>query len=139
MTRVLARKTVAGFVPADEVAQIVFRRVPLGKPCYIEIVAARNPKQHRLCFALLNVMVEHGEFPSTEAALNALKIATGHFDLAEQDGKTIYLLRSISYANMRGVEFSEWFDAAVKVVVERWLPGVKSEELRAELEQMVGS
>lgn len=136
MTRVLARRTLSGLVPADDQAGAVFGKVPLHKVVYVQLVTARNPKQHRLCFALLNMMVEHGEFPSIEAALNALKIATGHFDLADQDGKTVYVLRSINYANMRGVEFSEWFDSAVKVVTERWLPGVKSETLRAELEEM---
>lgn len=138
MTRVLARRTLSGLVPADDQAAAEFKRVPVDKLCYAEIKRARNPKQHRLCFAMLKLMVDHAEFPSTDAALDALKIATGHFDLGEHDGKTIYVLRSINYANMGGTEFSAWFDSAIKVVTERWLPGVKSETLRAELEEMVG-
>lgn len=141
MTRVLARRTLSGLVPADDQAAAEFKRVPPDKVVYVELVTARNPKQHRLLFALLNMMVTHGEFPSTEAALIALKFATGYVDSFKVDktGETFMVPKSISYANMRGTEFSAWFDSAIKVVAERWLPGVKSETLRAELEEMVGA
>lgn len=142
MTRVLARRTLSGLVPADEQAQAEFRRVPADKVVYIELVTARNPRQHRLLFGgLLRLMVEHGEFPSIDAALVALKFATGHVDYVKvaKDGTTAIVPRSISYANMRGTEFSAWFESAVKVVVEHWLPGIDSEILKAQIEEMVGA
>lgn len=137
--RVLARRTFSGFVACDEQAQEEFRRVPVGKPVYIEIKTARNPRQHRLLFALLNIMTEAGEFPSTEAALVALKIATGHVESVQIDrnGTMCLTPKSISYAQMPQSEFAAWFDSAVKVMTERWLPGVTSETLRKELEEMV--
>lgn len=139
--RVLARRTMTGLMlPDDEQAQNELRRVPFNKPVYIEIVAARNPKQHRLVFGgLLRVLVDHGEFPSIDAALLALKYATGLVDsvVIDRDGKTALIPKSISFANMKQTEFQEWFDAAVKVVVTKWLPGVSSETLRNEIDAVL--
>jgi hypothetical protein len=139
MTRVLARRTLSGFVPADDQAAAEFKRLEVGKVAYIEIKAVRNPRQHRMLFAALNMMVEHAEFPNIEAALLALKLATGHVDYItiDKDGTQHMVPRSINYANMTKGDWEPWFDSALKVIAERWLPGVKSEELRAELEQMV--
>lgn len=142
MTRVLCRRTVSGLIPCDEQAQDELRRVPIGKPVLVEIKAARNPRQHRLCFAMLNVIAEAGEFPSTDAALFALKIATGHVEeiRMDKDGSDVRLVpKSISYANMPQNSFAEWFDSAVKVIVTKWLPRMTEEQLRKELEEMVGA
>ncbi len=137
--RVLARRTPAGLVPADEQAQTELRRVPVGKPVYVEITAARNPRQHRLLFAMLNIVAEAGEYPSTEAALVALKLATGLVESVQMDTNgTVQLIpKSISFANMRQNEFSAWFDSAIQVVVTRWLPSMTSEQLRSEIESMI--
>lgn len=137
--RVLARRTFSGFVACDEQAAEEFRRVPVGKPVYVEIKAARNPQQHRLLFALLNVAAEAGEFPSVEAALITLKIATGLVDRVEMDKNgTVQLIpKSISFANMRQTEFAAWFESAINVVVTRWLPTMTSDELRKEIEDMI--
>lgn len=140
MTRVLCRRTVSGLIPCDEQAQDELRRVPIGKPVLVEIKAARNPRQHRLCFAMLNVIAEAGEFPSTDAALFALKIATGHVEeiRMDKDGSDVRLVpKSISYANMPKSEWDAWFETAIRVISERWLPKMSSEELRSEIEQMV--
>jgi hypothetical protein len=141
MTRVLARRTLSGLVPEDDQAQAEFRRVDLGRTVYVEIKAVRNPRQHRLLFAALNMMVEHAEFPNVESALTALKLATGLVDyiVISPDGTTHAVPKSISYASMPRGDWEPWFDSALKVIADKWLPGVKSDELRAELEQMVGS
>ena len=138
--RVLARRTPTGLVPADEQAQNELRRVPIGKPVYVEIVAARNPRQHRLLFALLGIIVEACDYPSTEAALIALKIATGHVEQFKmgKDGAIHFVLKSISFANMKQSDFEPWFDGALKVVSDRWLHGIKDAELRKQIEEMVG-
>jgi hypothetical protein len=139
--RVLARRTLSGLMlPEDEQAQTELRRVPFNKPVYIEIKAARNPKQHKLLFGgLLRILVDHDVFPSIDAGLIALKFATGHVDSAiiDKNGDTRLIPRSINYANMKQSEFAEWFDAAIKVVVTRWLPGVDSDTLRNEIEAVL--
>jgi hypothetical protein len=144
--RVLARRTMTGLMlPDDEQAREELRRVPFNKPVYIEIVSARNPKQHKLVFGgLLKVLVDHGEFPSIDAALLELKYQTGLIDYVvtrqDKDGNPIetrIVPKSISFANMPQAPFQEWFEAAIKVVVSKWLP-VASETLRNEIYAALG-
>lgn len=141
MTRVLARRTLSGLIPADDQATAEFNRVEPGRTVYVEIKAVRNPKQHRMLFAALKMMVDHAEFPNIDAALIALKLATGHVDrvVIDRDGSTHLVPKSINYANMPRGDWEPWFDSALKVIADKWLPGVKSETLRAELEEMVGA
>lgn len=141
MRRVLARRTPTGLVPADEQALAELQRVPVGKLVQVEIVSARNPRQHRLLWGLLTVMAEAGEFPSPEAALIALKMATGLVDYVKlaKDGTTAIVPKSISYASMPQTEFAAWFESAIRVVTERWMPGMSSEVLKAQIEEMVGA
>lgn len=135
--RVLATMTRFGLVPADDQASRVFRKIK--GDCLVELVSARNPRQHRMLFALLNAMVEHAEFASTEGALFALKMVTGHVEELRVKGEEIvFRPKSISYANMPQAEFSEWFDGAINTVCSKWLPGWKSEDLKALILEMIG-
>lgn len=134
--RVLATMTRFGLVPADDQASKVFRRIK--GDCLVEVISARNPRQHKLCFALLNAMVEHAEFASTDGALFALKMATGHVEELRVKGEeVVFRPKSISYANMGQQDFSEWFDAAIHTVCSKWLPGWKDEDLKRLILEMV--
>lgn len=140
MARVLARRSALGFIPADSMAEDEFKRVPMGRVAYVEIVTARNPRQHRLLFALLKMLVNADAFPTIEAALIAVKFATGMVEaIVMSPTETKMIPKSISFANMTQADFVPWFDAALKAVSERWLPGVTSEELKREIEEMLGS
>lgn len=137
--RVLARRTATGMTPADEQASEYFQSWPVGTVAYVEVKAARNPRQHRLLFSLLNVMVEHGEFASVDGALVALKLATGHVKEIRIKGDEMAIIPdSISYANMGQIQFESWFNAAVETVCSRWLPGWKSEDLKRHILDMLG-
>lgn len=130
--RVLAKRTLSGFSPTDDASAKEFGRVPLGRVAYVEIITARNPKQHRLMFALLSLLVENGYFPTTEAALTAVKVAAGHVVpfIDPKTGETFLTVKSVSFSNMRQAEFDEFFQAALKAVAERWLEGVTDVQLR---------
>lgn len=140
MTRVLARRTEAGWEPADDAAVEEFNRVRVGKVAYVEIKAARNPKQHRMLFALLKMLVDAGCFPTIDAALIAVKFATGMVDsviIDPRTGATQLIPKSVSYANMTQGEFAPWFDAVIREVSQRWLPGVPDDYIRSEIETMI--
>lgn len=133
--RALFRRTASGLVPDDDPARGELRRLKIGQLVFVEIKAARNVRQHRYLFGLLRLMVDHGIYPTTDAALTALKIATGHVDrLVIKDTGDVHLIpKSISFTSMRQTEFQEWFDAALKIVATRWLE-VAPETLARELE-----
>lgn len=143
MTRVLCRKTLSGMQPADMQAEEEFRRVPMGKSVYMEIKTARNPRQHRLLFAMLKIVVDNTElFPTVDAALLALKVGTGMVDMIpyftpEGVNGTAIIPRSISFANMTQGDFSPWFQDALHLAATRWL-NVLPDDLRREVEEMVG-
>lgn len=135
--RVLARRTLSGFIPTDDTGIKEFARVPLGRVAYIEIKTARNLKQHRLMFALLGILVENGFFPTTDAALTALKVAVGHVEpfIDPQTGQTFLTVKSVSFANMTQGAFEEFFTAALRAVAERWIDGVTDAQLRTICEE----
>jgi hypothetical protein len=137
--KVLFRRTASGLMPDDDPAREELRRLKIGQLVFVEIKAARNLRQHKYLFALLRLMVDHGVYPTTDAALTALKIATGHVDrLVIKDTGDVHLIpKSISFASMRQSEFAEWFDAALKVVATRWLE-VAPDVLAREIEGMLG-
>lgn len=136
--RILCRRTVSGLQPLDDQATEELRRVQIGKPVYVEVKAARNPRQHRLLFALLKAVTDNTElFPSVDAALTAMKIGTGLVDtMITEDGKTVYIPRSIAFANMTQAEFDPWFQDAIRLSSTRWLK-MAPETLRKEIEEMV--
>ncbi len=55
------------------------------------------------------------------------------------DGKVAYLPKSISFAKMDQTEFDQFFDRTVELVCKHFLPGVRDEDLRREVLEMVGS
>lgn len=134
--RVLATMTRFGLAPADDHASKVFRRVK--GDCLVEIISARNPRQHKLLFALLNAMVMHAEFPAVDGALIALKLATGHVKAVRMRGDEVMLIPdSVSYANMPQSKFEAWFDGAINTVCSKWLPGWKDEDLKRHVLEML--
>jgi hypothetical protein len=106
-----------------------------------EVTQARNPRQHRLLFAMLKFVTEHSDlFPSPEAALDALKVATGEVDpiIDPLSGKVFWRLRSISFASMPQADFAAFFERACAVIAHRWLPpGTTPAVVRGEIEAMI--
>lgn len=147
MAKAVFRKKPQGFVPVDDEARELFSRAKDGRDVLIEVTLARNPRHHRLFYAILNFCVMHavaenGEarFATIEEAKTAIKIATGEVDpyIDAETGKTFFVLRSISYASMDQVRFAAFFDRATFVIADRWMPaGTTAETVRVEIEAMI--
>lgn len=102
--------------------------------CYLgEFHGARSLKQLRLFWGLMAMLVEHEIFPARQAACDAVKIATGHVDtyIMPDTGEAFLIPKSIAFESLKQAEFTEFMDAAIKVIVRRWLPGAE-EDLRQE-------
>ena len=140
MTKAVFRKRGRSFIPIDQEGLDVLSHIHDERDVVIEIKQARWPKHHRLFFALLKFMVEHTPyFETIEQAKTAIKIATGEVDTyIDEHGKTFFILRSISWGSMEQTRFAAFFDRAVFVITDRWMPPNTTEEsVRAELEAMV--
>ena len=140
MTQAVFRRRGRTLVPVDRQGLELLATIGNERDVVVEIKARRNPKHHRLLFAVLKFMVDHSDrFDNTEQALLALKIACGEVDpYVNERGKTFFVPRSISWGAMDQTRFSQFFDRCIYVITQRWLPpGTRQEDVRAEIEDMV--
>lgn len=128
--------TRAGMVlrPVNEAAEDLLRTVKSGTEFIVSFRNPRSPKQNRLYWGLMSLLVEHNIFPTKEAASDALKIASGHCEILvmPDTGETFMRPRSIAFESLTAAEFNPLFHAMLQVVVDRWLP-VDAEVLRREV------
>jgi len=74
-----------------------------------------------------------------QKALLAVKIATHEVDthIDTMTGKVYYIPRSIAFENMDEDAFVRFFNRATFIACERWLKGMKYDELRDELYRLI--
>jgi hypothetical protein len=126
-------------VPSDIMADDMISRIKEGGEVLVSIRRARNPRHHRLLFAALNKVVENcDQWPSVEALLDELKLATGHAEVRVNllTGKPYAVPASINFASMPQDKFAAWFDQVVGILATKAL-NVAPEALRAEIMLMV--
>lgn len=124
-------KGLRGSTPADQDAWAKFRRrletMKPGTWVRMEWARPRNGSHHRKFFALLSLVAENSEtYDTTEKALVAVKLVTGHADpfIDPSTGELIQLPRSIAYDAMDQDEFDRFYEAAIDGVLRHILPGM---------------
>ncbi len=96
-----------------------------GKWLRIEASSPRNGKHHRKLFALLKLVAENSEiYDTTEKALVAIKLVSGHFETAihPETGEVIQITKTINYESMDQEEFDKFYSAAIDGVLQYILP-----------------
>lgn len=142
MVKIVCRKVGRSLVPVDDEGHDALAKVKDGRDVKVEFTLSRNLRHHRLAFAIFNFMKMHCpnmEKRSTEQIKTMVKLATGFVEtyIDVDTGKTVCVPRSIAYESMDQLEFNAFFDAAVNVIVNRWMaPGTTSEEVRREIIEM---
>lgn len=133
----------AGLFPVDEESANLIGGIKLGRDVGVDVIQRRNPRHHRLFFAILKFVREHStvmaEVP-VEKLKTAIKLATGLVDTFVDiaSGKTVCVPRSIAWAAMDQGEFNTFFNDACTVIASRWMPeGTTAESVRDELLLMV--
>lgn len=115
------RKTLAGWVPADDKAQTMHKRHKLGQMYRADIVMPRNYRHHCLFMALLDLTFQNqDEYTNERAFRRAVALKAGH---AEQftalDGTSHFVPLSYSYEEIPDeAEFDGAFHAAMVVCAE---------------------
>jgi hypothetical protein len=147
MTEVVLRKTnIAGrpcLVSVDDEGADLLHKLKDGRDVGCEVIQRRNPRHHRLYWAAIEFISMHCPMFAgvpREKIHVALKLATGRVDtfVDASNGKVCYVPQSTSFAAMSQTEFNLFFDDAVQVISERWMPdGSTPEEVRKELIGMV--
>lgn len=138
-----ARAGERGLFPVDEEGTTVFAGLKLNRDLGCDVKQRRNPRHHRLFFAILNFVKVHCERfndASLDTIKDALKLSCGLVDrfVDQETGKTFFVLKSISWAAMDQARFNSFFNDACAVIARRWMPaGTTPESVRDELCKMV--
>jgi len=104
MARMYLRRTLTGFVPADEPSNSLLRKFKVGEVYRSDVVKPRNYKHHKLCMALLNLTYENlpekhaKSYASFDQFRYAVAEESGHVEsYVTLQGEIKTLPRSISY------------------------------------------
>lgn len=104
----------------DKDNQAEFDRLPRGVSLKAEITQPRNLEHHRLYWALCT-RVAHGIGRDAEWVDWALRVETGHYDVfMTRGGREVLRVRSISFAEMDQIAFTQYFEACVIAIYELW-------------------
>lgn len=131
LTDVMLVKRLNGLHAADDAAADVVRALAQGEVIRANIRKPRNLQFHRKFFALLQLVYESTElWPSVDELLIDLKFRLGHVDAVQlSSGEVVKLPKSISFAKMDDVEFSQFFDRSMRVLCEM-AGGIEEDGLR---------
>lgn len=138
-----ARGGEIGLFPVDGRGQEVVGRIALGKEVTSEVKQARNTRQLRLFWVIVDFVATHCpmfEGRMKEDIADAIKVATGHTKklIDVGDGHVHVIPRSIGETNMTQEDFDEFFTAACLVIADRWMPqGTLPASIRAELVALI--
>lgn len=137
-------KQLGALRPADDEAKELLGKVPNGGVVKVSFKLDRSGPQHRLFWKLCEIVAENTGRYSKEGVAELLKLATGHYDILElppdKPGgipKLYHEPKSIAYDKMDQTEFQAFFNAAIDVVIQRFLP-VSGEALRREVNELLG-
>jgi hypothetical protein len=138
--KLLFRKVLGDLTPADAAAGKYMVGLKEGTRVWVEVKRARNPERHALYWAIIGKIFPNQDRWATPDTLHqAIKIATGlSVDIVLPNGKMATIPQSIAFEKMTEDDFCHYIDRVIKLVCEKIIPGMKDDELRAELELMVG-
>jgi hypothetical protein len=143
MSKFLVAKMLGALRPVDEAGEDALRKIGQGEIIQIELRRPRNIKHHRLYWALVTLVhqnMDGDRYPTVEDLHAAIKISAGLRTRIElPNGEVGYVPGSIAFHKMDQTAFAEFFDRVCDLVAKYFLPGVTSEDLKNEVELMIGA
>jgi len=133
-------KTIQGLAPHNQAARDILAKYRIDDLVTAEVVKPRNLGNHRLYWALCQKVAENmdGDYDA-EVISDVLKIRTGHVTVVKTAKGECFIPKSISFSALDQIAFAAFFDKVVRVVCTDVLPGVNSDDLRAEIELMLAN
>jgi hypothetical protein len=144
LVKFLARVTEKGFSPTDADGWEEFKQHKLGDIVSVEAKRARNPKQHRLYWALMNVIYQNAKtsFPGgVHDVSDWCKVQVGFCDTIpgrHPIDPPVKRPKHLDYANCPPEVFEPYFNSVIDLVVQEIIPRIPAGDLRRELEDMTG-
>jgi hypothetical protein len=129
-------KTQTGLKPAYDSDYEVYSKIPLNEVFEIEYRKPRNYNFHKKYFALIKLAFENQtDYRNLNDLRRDISIVAGYYDevVNKVTGEVYKMPKSISFAQMDEIEFSELYERT-KDVICKWL-GVTDESIEQEIYQ----
>ena len=128
------RKGALALVPTDTVAETALERLKPGDEVFVWTKKPRNPKFHRKFMAMIHFIFQHqSKYRTLDNLLTAIKLRVGLFETYIVGDKTCFVPGSISFEKMGEVEFEEFYERVMDVIVTEIAPAIKKADLKREL------
>jgi hypothetical protein len=138
----LFKLTSSGFVPCDDRAREIHGtlvRKQYGKPVFMTVRTARNPEFSAMAHVVFTKLA-NGLGVDMEIIKIFLKEQTGRFDLERlPNGTVIKRHHSVAFSAMSEEQFRAFWDAALPIIFEKLLGGVKSAEYQEIVDILAGN
>ena len=140
MSKVFLTKMGVSLYASDPMAEEAIAKIKIGEVIAVEFTRPRNVRFHRWWWGLMSIVATNmpGDY-APEVVCEVIKIRIGHVDVVKTRQGEAFIPRSISFAKLDESGFKEFVDRAIRVIVDDILPGVDSDVLRREVDQMLGS
>lgn len=108
MARLYLKRTLSGFVPADEPSAELARKYKTGEVYRADVVKPRSYQHHKLCMALLTLTYQNQErYTNFDMFRKAVALEAGHVnEIIKLDGEVVLEPGSLSYDALDEVEFT---------------------------------
>lgn len=130
-------RTLTGLQADNDAAREALQALPVGALVKCEVKRPRNLQQLRLFWALAGCIGDAVGAHRDNVA-DVIKLKTGHFTVVKTKSGLHKFPKSISFAKLSQAEFNAFMNEACRVVCSEFLPHMKADEIRAQIEQMVG-
>ena len=137
MAKAVFVRTLGGLQPADDAGREMLQGIQIGSDVMVDISRPRSLPFHKRFYALAGIIAKSIGVP-TESVVDIIKLRTGHFKVIQTAKERYQVPRSISFAKMDSVAFADFYKRAEVVICEEFLPHLKPDGLRTEIENMVG-
>jgi hypothetical protein len=141
MAKLLLKRTLNGFAPADDMAVEAAKRFKLGEVYRAEVVRPRSRKTLARWWVLCQMILDNSDtFRSKEQVSDYLKIRTGHSTsiVARGSGEIFHVANSIDFDSLDETQFADLWQRACDVVVEDLLPGITQHDVEYEIGKIIG-
>ena len=122
--------------PVYESDQDSLRKIPANEEVKADIVRPRNYQFHKKFFALLNLAFNNQErYDNFEAMRAVFIMKAGFYEEVRTDKGLLYFPKSISFANMDEIEFTQLYSKMLDIVCIEL--GAEREDLIPEIENFM--
>ena len=136
---------VDSLLPVDAKGQLLLARIQPNQLVRVDIRRQRSNKHNRLFWALMETVHKNlphrydNVYPTVDSLVDAIKLEVGCFEtVVTLAGEILRRPGSIAFHNMGQDDFNEFYNRVCDIVIEHFYPGMPTEDLKREIEQMTG-